>query len=82
MNVDETTQMVLSTENLMGFSILVLLVMSLIIWLKLKAASTYDNVISVACPNCEKSMDIAYNSIGHDIECPDCSEKFKSQPNS
>ena len=80
MPTTETANMLLSTETLMTCSIFIFLVMSLIIWLKLKSMSTYHDMIVVSCPSCKKTLDVAYNSIGHEVECPDCGQKFHAHP--
>jgi len=80
MDIAEIANIMFSTETLMTCSIFIFLLMSLIIWLKLKSMSTYHDVIVVSCPNCEKTLDVAYNSIGHEVECPDCGQKFHAHP--
>ena len=69
---------IMTTETIMGLCIVVFLGMSLIIWLKLKAMSGHQNIRSIACPSCSKSVDVAYNSIGQEIVCPNCGQKFDS----
>ena len=69
---------IMTTETIMAMSIVVFLGMSLIIWLKLKAMSAHQNIRTIECPCCGKSVDVAYNSIGQEIVCPNCSEKFNS----
>jgi len=81
MQGNEISEMLISTKTLMGLSIVIFLIMTLIIWLKLKAMSVYHNMIAVTCPSCNKTIDIAYNSIGHEVECPDCGNKFHTQSN-
>ena len=79
MEPTEITEMLISTKTLMGLSVVMFLVMTLIVWHKLKAISVYHNMIAVDCPSCDKRVDVAYNSIGHEVECPDCGKKFHTQ---
>lgn len=69
---------VMTTEGILSLSIVVFLGMSLIIWFKLKKMSAHQNIRSIKCPNCNKSVDVAYHSIGQEIVCPKCGQKFNS----
>jgi len=77
----ETTNWFLSTQFLMTVSMIIFLVMSLTIWLKLKAMSIYRNMIVVYCPDCGKKIEVAYNSINDELECPDCQKVFFTHSN-